>query len=284
VFAFGNLLGTLDPIRSPEKEWIIGLSVMCALVLLKIEIEGVVKGALATAKELDRMRKQALDDADLRSRTLDTLGARVAHEIKNPLTAISGLCQLLARHGKEPRAQQRFEVMLSEIARIEAILHDYLTFSRPLSEMQPCAVNLRDLAQDVVAVMEGSARERGVQMRCAGPSVRAQVDPRLLKQALLNLVKNALEATPPGHRVLVSVREQGARAQLEVQDDGCGMDSATLACLGKAFFTRRKDGTGLGVTLARAIARQHNGELEFISEPGLGTTARLTLEPRLRPS
>jgi len=278
---FGDVFGDVARVRSPEKGWIMGLSVLCALVLLKIEITGVVQAALQTAKELDRMREQTLEDAELRSRTLDTVGARVAHEIKNPLTAISGLAQLLARGTEEPRSRQRFEVMLGEIERIEGILHDYLTFSRPLSEMQPRVVDLREIAHDVVAVMEGSARDRGVLVRCAGPRVEAQVDPRLIKQALLNLVKNALEATPRGRRVLVSVGERGKGAQLEVQDDGCGMDGATLAGLGRAFFTRRENGTGLGVTLARAIARQHNGELEFISQPGLGTTVRLTVEPQL---
>jgi signal transduction histidine kinase len=278
VLPLGRWLTAFAPIGSPEKEWITALSVSTALVLLKIALTGAVEGARATAEALDRMRTQTLEDAELRSRTLDTLGARVAHEIKNPLTAISGLTQLLAKGCSEPQARRRFAVIAGEIERIEGILHDYLTFSRPLSEMQTCPVNLRELAQDVVAVMEGSARGRGVRVRCAGPSVEAWVDPRLVKQALLNLVKNAVEATPPGRRVLVSVRQRASGAELEVQDDGCGMDSATLARLGRAFFTQRRGGTGLGVTLARAIARQHNGDLEFTSQPGLGTTARLSLE------
>ncbi len=277
LLAIARIVPGLASIPAAHQELLTALTLVGTLLLLMIEVVATVEAGRATAEELDHVRRQTAADADLRSRTLDAMGARVAHEIKNPLTAISGLAQLLAGEAQGAPAQRRLAVMLDEIQRMEAILHDYLTVSRPTSELQCSTVNLRQLADEVVAVLEGDARERGIQVCCVGPAIEARVEPGLIKQALLNLLKNALEATSHGGHVYVETKQQVREPVFEVHDDGCGMDSTKLACLGRAFFTDRENGTGLGVTLARTIARRHDGQLEYFSEPGRGTTARFSL-------
>jgi two-component system sensor histidine kinase HydH len=102
------------------------------------------------------------------------------------------------------------------------------------------------------------------------------------KEALLNLVSNAIEATPPGGEVVVEVRSCAGQAEIVVRDTGRGMPPETLRRLGTPFFTTREDGIGLGVLLARSVIALHGGSLFYESEPGRGTTVRATLPSRTR--
>lgn len=104
-----------------------------------------------------------------------------------------------------------------------------------------------------------------------------EADPRRLTEALLNLVANAIEATPPGGEVVVEVRPAGDQAEIVVRDTGRGMPADTLKRIGTPFFTTRDDGTGLGVVLARSVIAQHGGSLRYESEPGRGTRVKVTL-------
>jgi signal transduction histidine kinase len=105
-------------------------------------------------------------------------------------------------------------------------------------------------------------------------------DPRRLKEALLNLVANAIEATPPGGEVAVEVRPAREETEIVIRDTGRGMAAETLRRIGTPFFTTRDDGTGLGVVLARSMIAQHGGSLRYESAPGKGTSVRVTL-PRV---
>lgn len=104
-----------------------------------------------------------------------------------------------------------------------------------------------------------------------------QADSRRLEGALLNLVANAIEATPPGGEVLIDVRPCDGKAEIVVRDTGRGMPPEILRRVGMPFFTTREDGNGLGVMLARSVISMHGGSLRYESEPGKGTTVRATL-------
>ena len=123
-----------------------------------------------------------------------------------------------------------------------------------------------------------SGRADGARVRLsARGDASVEGDPRRLREALLNLVANAIEATPPGGEVAVEVRPVGDQVEIEVRDTGRGIAPETLRRLGTPFFTTRAEGTGLGVALARSVIAQHGGALRYESEPGKGTTARATL-------
>jgi len=165
----------------------------------------------------------------------------------------------------------------AEIERMEQILREYLTFSRPLEDLHAESIDLAAIAKDVRDVLSGRADQAGVAVTVDGGAVPTKGDPRRLKEALINLVANAIEATPNGGRVQVRVRASGAGAVVEVEDTGRGIAPDDLERLGTSFFTTRPNGTGLGVVLAQGVIVQHGGTLTYSSTVGRGTVACISL-------
>jgi signal transduction histidine kinase len=277
------LLGVLPrgvpfpPLPSPESEWLRLLFLLASLLLLRTGVVGLTEAWRRSGVLLERLRAEALDTAESRVAALESMSASVAHELKNPLSSVKGLVQLLSRSAEDPRAQKRLEVVQSEVERMEGILRDYLSFARPLGALRPAEVDLAQVLDDVASVVEARAQAAGVRVERQPTRVRARVDVRRLKEALLNLVLNALEATPAGGQVVLGAETSGTDVVLTVRDTGRGMPPEVLARLGTPFFTTREDGTGLGVVLARTVIVQHGGRLDYESHPGQGTVARLTL-------
>ncbi len=235
------------------------------------------------------LRQERLVDAEARLHRLQSVGAKVAHELKNPLASIKGLCQLVARSPESARTQERLDVVASEISRMETILGEYLSFSRPLEDIEPESIQLSTLARDVIDVLDGRAQQAGVSLSFEGKARAVIGDPRRLKEALINLVANAIEATPQGGRVSLHLRDGTESALLEVRDTGRGIQPEDLDRLGTSFYTTRPDGTGLGVVLAQGVITQHGGSLAYVSTVGKGTSATITLPfhpaaPASRPS
>ena len=130
-------------------------------------------------------------------------------------------------------------------------------------------------------MLDGRAVQAGVALTVDGSAAPVHGDPRRLKEALINLVANAIEATPSGGSVSLRVRNASAGgAVLEVQDSGRGITPDDLERLGTSFFTTRPNGTGLGVVLAQGVITQHGGSLGYVSSVGKGTTATITLPAR----
>jgi signal transduction histidine kinase len=231
----------------------------------------------ATRKNLTQVRHEALGEAGRRSRDLEAVGMKVAHELKNPLAAIKSLLQL--ELGSRPRgeAHTRVELMGRQVAHMEAVLRDYLSFSRPVEGLNLAPRDLRALCDDVVAALEPSVRAARVSLTCLGDPVVVRGDAHRLKEALLNLVTNALEATSPDGQITLEVSRSDRGARLRVRDTGRGMSPAVLARVGTPFFTTRPDGTGLGVVVARTVIEQHGGSLHFDSRSGGGTTVTIDI-------
>lgn len=228
------------------------------------------------------MREQRLAEAEAQTRRLQSVGAKVAHELKNPLSAIKGLCQLIARTPASDRTAARLAVVDAEIARMETILAEYLSFSRPLEDVRIEAVDLAAIAKDVVDVLAGRAAQSAVELTSSPEPVPYHGDSRRLREALINLVANALEATPSGGTVTITSKlVDGGGATIEVRDTGRGISQEHLARLGTSYFTTRANGTGLGVVLAQGVVNQHRGQLQYQSEPGRGTTAKILFTERL---
>jgi signal transduction histidine kinase len=132
------------------------------------------------------------------------------------------------------------------------------------------------LTDEVLSLMDARAASAGVTLRRRGDAI-IEADERRLKDALFNLVGNAVEATPQGGKVEIEIDEVERAARIAVRDSGRGMSPEVLDRIGTPFFTTRDEGTGLGVVVARATFTQHGGSLVYSSEPGRGTTAVGTL-------
>lgn len=274
--------GTPFPaIAAPQAALMSCGSAAMALVLLWYGVTGLSDAYLRSGEALARTRGAALDAMHERMRDAEAIGARVAHEIRNPLTAIKGLVQLLARGDRDERDARRLGVVLAEVSRVEDTLAAYLSFARPLAELRPGPVDLGDLLRDLAALLEGRAGAAQVRIVLAAvPDLRITADRQRLQEALLNLASNAIEAMPTGGALTLSAAAVPGGAAIEVLDEGRGMSPEQLGRLGTPFETGRPGGTGLGVALTRAVVAQHGGRLVHTSAPGRGTRVTLTLPER----
>jgi two-component system, NtrC family, sensor histidine kinase HydH len=213
----------------------------------------------------------------------DRLGATVAHELKNPLTAVKALVQLGLRNPAEAASHERLATVEKELARMQEILRGYLSAVRPLLQVEPARVELGPLVSGVLRVLSARAAAARVRLLALGEAT-VEADPRRLEEAVMNLVANGIEATPPGGEVRVEVRASPGGIEILVRDTGCGMPTEALQRLGTPFFTTRAEGTGLGVLLARSVMALHGGTLRYESVPGEGTTVCATLPARPGPA
>ena len=291
AIAPGVVTGPLVP--RPYFEIMTALNVVSALYLGVQIMSGVSDGFVSAQQSLSTVRERVVDAAVQRMRSLEQVGSKVAHELKNPLAAVKSLLQLegealtAGRDGEASRpdverSRRRLEVMSREVARMEAVLRDYLSFSRPLEDLRVGAVDLAEIADAVVLLLEGRAAAAGVSIERTGNVARIGGDARRLEEALLNVAANAIEATSAGGAVTIHTESRDGGAAIVVQDTGKGMSAAILEKVGTPFFTTRREGTGLGVALARAALAQHGGRLEYASRLGEGTTVTLALPDGLR--
>jgi signal transduction histidine kinase len=283
AFALVGALAFVPPdmvfpvIPDPWRRAMLVTSFAGLLALCYAGVAGLVGAYVRTGELLERMRLATLEEAAGRMRATEQVGAKLAHELKNPLAAIKALLQIL-RDRVDEKGAKRLEVALGEVDRMDVIVRDYLTFARPLAELELTTVELRALADDVVTVLADRAQATRVTLTAAGEPLAITGDRRRLREAVFNLTDNAIAATPAGGTVTVAITAAGSGARVRVEDTGTGMP-AELADA-PAFTTTRPDGTGLGLTIARGAITQHGGELRFSPRPGGGTIATVLLPAR----
>jgi signal transduction histidine kinase len=241
-------------------------------------VRRVYEASILASSTVDALSEERVAVAAEQMCRLQSVGAKVAHELKNPLASVKGLAQLLAKGAGDARTRERLDVVQSEIARMETILGEYLSFSRPLEDLRPEAISLDGVVGDAAAVVAGRAEHHGLALVVDTAPVTLTADARRLKEALLNLLANAIEATPAGGTITARTRTDadGSRV-IEVSDTGRGIKPDELARLGTSFFTTKGGGTGLGVVLASTVVAQHGGAIRYDSAPGRGTTVTVRL-------
>jgi signal transduction histidine kinase len=215
---------------------------------------------------------------------LGTLTGGLAHEIKNPLSTVQLNLQLLEedlRHDAthQPRILNRLTTVKNETSRLRDILDDFLRYAGRL-ELERKPIELNTLLEELVDFFAPQAQLQRVQLRLrpAPEKIIAPVDPRLLKQAVLNLMINALQAMPGGGELMLSLSRNGTDdAVIDVIDTGPGISPEAAQRIFEAYYSTKKGGTGLGLPMARRIADEHGGSLSVTSEPGKGTDFRLRL-------
>jgi len=199
--------------------------------------------------------------------SLGTMAAGLAHEIRNPINAAHLQLNLarrrLTRAGGEPSVIRAIELADSEMTRLAVLVEDFLRFARP-QPLRLATGDLRATADATVALVAPEAEALGVAIEIApGTAVWAEFDDEKMKQVLLNLLRNAIEATEPGGTVAVDVAQRDRIACLDVVDEGPGVPSG--APIFEPFFTTKEQGTGLGLAIVHRIVSDHGGAVEVTS-------------------
>jgi signal transduction histidine kinase len=215
---------------------------------------------------------------------VEAIAAGIAHEVRNPLNALQINLGILEHEISEivpDRRSHVFEVMAriaGELRSLDDFVTEFLRFARPPRPRFE-RVAVRPLLEDLVAFIGPECARKGVSLSRASEGGPDEVlaDGFQLKHALLNLVLNGLQATPPGGSIVVASGGEPGRLVIEVRDRGEGMGPEVLSRVFDAFFTTREGGTGLGLPIARRIAEAHGGTVFLESREGEGTVARLTL-------
>jgi len=200
------------------------------------------------------------------------LAAGAAHEIRNPLAVIFGFIQLMTSSLPDEQ-NQRFQLplVLSEIARINKIVTELLLLSKPSSPNYR-EVTLTDIFSSILPLMYGEASLHGVEIvERYEKDIPLHVDVEQLKQVLLNLMKNAMEAMPAGGTLTISSTHDEDNIQITVADTGLGIPAEHVARIFDPFFSLKEEGTGLGLPISMRMMKNHGGDIHVKSEPGRGT-------------
>jgi two-component system sensor histidine kinase PilS (NtrC family) len=228
---------------------------------------------LSTIREMEeRMRR-----AD-RLATLGRLAANLAHEIRNPLASLTGAIEALAgAAGAREERERLSQIVLRESDRLNDMIKSFLDYARP-TPLARETVNVSEIIEEVLLLLEHRELPPGLKTVRDFPSpLRWTVDPQRLRQALWNLVLNAVQAMPAGGELTVTVAADHRALKIAVADTGEGIAPGDLAHVFEPFYSTKPGGSGLGLALVHRIVQDHGGDIEVQNRPGQGTTFVVTL-------
>lgn len=270
--------------RAIERDDIFVLELLAIHAALAIERARTTENLDRKVAELEEATRELREQQErlVRAERLSAVGevaARVVHEVRNPLVAIGGLARSILRRRPEAVEAETLRTVVQEVLRLERVISEVLEFTRPPVPREGRAA-LADVAADVAALLRYEADRSKV-------SMTVEVEPALpdaacdrddLFRAVVNLVRNAIQAMPGGGRATLRAGRLGGNAvTFAVTDDGPGMPPEVRAKVLEPFFTTKSTGTGLGLTIAAQIVRAHHGDIEVASREGAGTTVTLRL-------
>lgn len=237
--------------------------------------KGNIIGMAAIARDIsERKRTEELLSRSEKLSAIGQLAASIAHEIRNPLTSIKGFIQFFRGNIQD----QFVELMLSELERIELIVTEFLLLAKPHAT-HFVEKNINSIIRHTLPIIEAQAIMNKVNIVASlmNPISSIRCDENKIKQVLINVFQNAIEAMPSGGTIHVSTEFQEKEVLIQVTDDGHGISNERIKKLGEPFYSNKEKGTGLGLMVCFKIMEEHGGRMEFESKEGTGTTVRMFL-------
>lgn len=261
-FVFGGLIGVLSGQQRKQRDRLEETAKQ--LTTLNLELQ----------RSFESLRRTE------RLSALGSLSAGLAHELRNPLSAIEAAFNIVSRLDADPDRREEFRgIIRKELARLNEMLNHFLAFARPETPRRKLT-DLRDLGAEVCNLVGGSLSTRHIQVRCKKtdfPRSMISCDSNQIKEVILNLVLNAADAMQEGGEIELSATEQGESLVISVKDQGAGIPDEELQRIFDPFYSTKPSGTGLGLSIASRIIEQHGGRIEVSRNPDRGMTFSLIL-------
>jgi two-component system sensor histidine kinase PilS (NtrC family) len=235
-------------------------------------------GLIAACEDLSAIRAmEARMRAADRLATVGRMAANIAHEIRNPLAALSGAVEVMAAGAADDTRDRLAQIVLKETGRLNGIIREFLEYARP-APLSRVSVNVAETVDEVLVLLEHQATPGTLKtVREFPPALAWVVDRQQFRQAVWNLCLNAVQAMPEGGELRVAMAVSGGRLRLRVDDTGEGIAAADLGHVFEPFFSTKLDGTGLGLALVHRVVQDHGGDIDVQSRPGVGTSFTVTL-------
>lgn len=241
-------------------------------------VNGKIAGIIGYGKDVTKLR-QAEERLRMTEKlsVVGELSASVAHEIRNPLTSLKGFVQLL--QVEDQRHQYYYQIMMDELNRINQIVGELLLLAKP-QHIKFQKAEIGKILNDVVSLLSSEANLYNIQIefQSVKTPLWIECEPNQLKQLFINLIKNAIEASPSGEKVQVILENSNqSQVSIKILDHGIGISKERLEKIGEPFYSSKEKGTGLGLTVSFKIVQTHNGTIHFESKKNKGTSVHITL-------
>lgn len=231
----------------------------------------------AIAAENERLREQLRQNEQLKAASLFAAG--VAHEIKNPLTAIQTFTEHLPERYADSAFREKFcKIVSGEVAKIKGLVGNLMSFAKP-APLEKRVVDVAALLNETIDVLSAECLKHDVRVerRYAHNGVRLQADPAQLRQAVMNVMLNGVEAMERGGTLTVQTENTPAGLAIRIMDTGRGIPPQEIARVTEPFYSTKTQGTGLGLSIVQGIVAHHGGRLVITSQPGQGTAVTIEL-------
>jgi PAS domain S-box-containing protein len=229
---------------------------------------------LSDITELQNLRERVIKTE--RMAALGEVAARVAHEIRNPLVSLGGFARRLEKK-LNGGLKEYADIIAKEVERLESILNEILSFVKE-TRVRKEPVDAQKLMEEVVSVMRSEIDDRGIALvQDFGEPIELYVDPNRVKDALLNVVRNAVQALEQKGTISLKIYRMNKTCVMEIRDTGSGIAEEDLPFIFDPFYTTKKEGTGLGLTITHRIIEEHDGRIEVESRAGEGSIFRLLI-------
>jgi signal transduction histidine kinase len=223
-----------------------------------------------------QLRLVRASELNLHLKELNLAAAGLAHETRNPLNIIRGLAQLISKQqSASPETQAKSREIINETDRVTAQLNEFINYSRP-REVRRAPTDLSAMAGEVVRTLNFDIEEKSIQLQLQIEPLIIEADEQLLRQALFNLVLNAIQAVPARGIILIRAsRRNNEEAFIEISDNGPGVPAENRAEIFKPYFTTNAEGTGLGLAVVQQIVLAHGWEIQCLPNEPAGALFRL---------
>ena len=259
---------------------------LAGYALAAVALAGVSR--MRTLEKLESARRLAEAEGARRSSerlaAAGALAAGLAHEVRSPLNAISIAAQRMERsHPRDEDCMEFARRIRQEVRRLEGVLREFLEFARPVGDKRE-NVELSTLTAEVIELLRPEAESRGVHLKLDHGTATVRADREAVHRSVINLLKNAIQASPQGSAVQLLIDRDANCGRLRIRDAGSGIDPKLADKVFEAFVTSRASGTGLGLSLVKRVAEEHGGSCTLANRKQGGAEACLRLPSAVEPS